>query len=209
MPGAVVFEGAQGVLLDEWRGFHPYTTWSTCTPDNALGLLAEHGYHDPSTVFGVLRSYTSRHGAGPMPTEDPGFLQRCPEAHNTTHPWQGAFRAGPLDLVLTRYALAASKHVHALAVTHLDRLVANAPWPTCARYQDTDALPLGPFMDLHHQERLTNVLLAARPVLTETTYGHPEAFLDALEGSLGRPVALGSSGPRWDQKVLRGPTLRR
>jgi len=39
--GAVVFEGAQGVLLDAWRGFHPYTTWSRCTCDNALELLSE------------------------------------------------------------------------------------------------------------------------------------------------------------------------
>jgi len=33
--GPVVFEGAQGVLLDEWHGFHPYTTWSTTTFANA------------------------------------------------------------------------------------------------------------------------------------------------------------------------------
>src|SRR4051812_29675219 len=36
--GPCVFEGAQGVLLDEWRGWHPYTTWSTTTFDNALEL---------------------------------------------------------------------------------------------------------------------------------------------------------------------------
>ena len=41
--GCVVFEGAQGVLLDEWRGFHPYTTWSTTTFGNAEALLAEAG----------------------------------------------------------------------------------------------------------------------------------------------------------------------
>ena len=41
--GPVVFEGAQGVLLDEWRGFHPYTTWSTTTFDNAETLLARRG----------------------------------------------------------------------------------------------------------------------------------------------------------------------
>jgi len=39
----VVFEGAQGVLLDEWHGFHPYTTWSTTTFANAETLLAEAG----------------------------------------------------------------------------------------------------------------------------------------------------------------------
>ena len=42
-PGSVVFEGAQGVLLDEWRGFHPYTTWSTTTFENAEMLLREAG----------------------------------------------------------------------------------------------------------------------------------------------------------------------
>ena len=41
--GPCVFEGAQGVLLDEWRGFHPYTTWSTTTFANAETLLAEAG----------------------------------------------------------------------------------------------------------------------------------------------------------------------
>ena len=41
--GPVVFEGAQGVLLDEWRGFHPYTTWSTTTFENAETLLGESG----------------------------------------------------------------------------------------------------------------------------------------------------------------------
>ena len=39
--GPRVFEGAQGVLLDEWHGFHPYTTWSTTTFANAEKLLAE------------------------------------------------------------------------------------------------------------------------------------------------------------------------
>ena len=40
-PGDVIFEGAQGVLLDEWHGFHPYTTWSTTTFANAMALLRE------------------------------------------------------------------------------------------------------------------------------------------------------------------------
>jgi adenylosuccinate synthase len=62
--GPCVFEGAQGVLLDEWRGFHPYTTWSTTTFDN-VGALGVDCYR-----LGVLRCFTTRHGAGPMVTED-------------------------------------------------------------------------------------------------------------------------------------------
>ncbi|HSA50393.1 MAG TPA: adenylosuccinate synthetase, partial [Yinghuangia sp.] len=53
--GPVVFEGAQGVLLDEWHGFHPYTTWSTTTFAGADALLADAGA--PGAVrVGVVRT---------------------------------------------------------------------------------------------------------------------------------------------------------
>src|SRR5262245_1991257 len=55
LPGSVVFEGAQGVLLDEWYGFHPYTTWSTTTFANAENLLAENGFAGPVTGLGDMR----------------------------------------------------------------------------------------------------------------------------------------------------------
>ena len=71
--GTVVFEGAQGVLLDEWHGFHPYTTWSTTTFANAEELLAEAGLAGDSTRLGVLRVVTTRHGPGPLVTEDPAL----------------------------------------------------------------------------------------------------------------------------------------
>jgi len=48
-------EGAQGVLLDEWRGFHPYTTWSRTTFANAETLLAEAG--EAGLRLGVVRCY--------------------------------------------------------------------------------------------------------------------------------------------------------
>ena len=47
---ATVFEGAQGVLLDEDWGFHPFTTWSRCTLANALALLADAGLPVPRGV---------------------------------------------------------------------------------------------------------------------------------------------------------------
>ena len=50
--GEFVWEGSQGVLLDEWWGFHPHTTWSTCTPENALHRIGS----AESQVLGVLRT---------------------------------------------------------------------------------------------------------------------------------------------------------
>ena len=149
-PGTVVFEGAQGVLLDEWYGFHPYTTWSTTTYRNAETLLAEAGYGGRVTRLGVLRAYATRHGPGPFVTEDERLAARWPDAHNAANPWQHAFRAGYPDLVATRYALAVAGGADALAVTHLDRLAhadhadhpnhpnsldRAAPWVVCTAYR--------------------------------------------------------------------------
>lgn len=128
--GHTVFEGAQGVLLDEWRGFHPHTTWSTCTFEPALELLREQGFNGAIHRLGVLRAYATRHGEGPFPTEDPTLT--LPEPHNGAEGWQGRFRVGAFDAVLARYALACCGGVDALALTHLDRLAAR--WPVCAAY---------------------------------------------------------------------------
>src|SRR5258706_14150430 len=64
-PGAVVFEAAQGVLLDEWNGFHPYTTWSTTTLENADRLLGEAGHPGDLTRVGITGAPAPRPGAGP------------------------------------------------------------------------------------------------------------------------------------------------
>ncbi|MFD5824772.1 adenylosuccinate synthetase [Lentzea sp. NPDC060358] len=114
--GRLVFEGAQGVLLDETYGFHPHTTWSTVTPRNARELLGGRN----ARVIGVTRTYQTRHGAGPLPTEDPAVLARFPEAHNGTGQYQGAWRAGHLDAGLLRYSVRCCGGVDGLAVTHLD-----------------------------------------------------------------------------------------
>jgi adenylosuccinate synthase len=116
--GSVVFEGAQGVLLDEWRGFHPYTTWSTTTFDNAEALLAEAGMPGAALRLGVTRAYLTRHGPGPFVTEDPTL--ELPEPHNQAGRWQGPVRRGHLDAVALRYAVAACGGVDAIALTHLD-----------------------------------------------------------------------------------------
>ncbi|MEU3647677.1 adenylosuccinate synthetase [Lentzea sp. NPDC034063] len=114
--GRLVFEGAQGVLLDETHGFHPHTTWSTTTPRNAKALLGGR----KARVIGVTRTYQTRHGAGPLPTEDQAVLDRFPEAHNGTGEFQGAWRAGHLDANLLRYSVDCCGGIDGLAVTHLD-----------------------------------------------------------------------------------------
>jgi adenylosuccinate synthase len=189
--GTCVFEGAQGVLLDEWYGWHPYTTWSTTTFANALSLA---GAHDVLRL-GVVRTYTTRHGAGPFVTQQPLPL---PEAHNGTGEFQGEFRVGHFDAVAHAYAVEVCGGVDALAVTHLDRLPLGLR--ICTSY-DVDGTRLdrivpGERGDLAYQARLTASLARARPAALH----RPDDWSSAIGELLGAPVRLQSHGPAWTDK---------
>ncbi|WP_431963998.1 adenylosuccinate synthetase [Actinacidiphila sp. bgisy160] len=192
--GAVVLEGAQGVLLDEWHGFHPYTTWSTTTFANAETLLAEAGRQ--ARRLGVVRTYTTRHGPGPHVTEDRELAPLLPEPHNDHGPWQGAFRTGHFDAVAHRYAVEACGGVDALAVTHLDA-PRRCPQLRLVRAYDTGEtrLPTAPPGDLGRQAALTERLLTARPARWDVPGPDPGAWSQAIGDALGAPVVLESHGP--------------
>jgi adenylosuccinate synthase len=202
--GRVVFEGAQGVLLDEWRGFHPYTTWSTTTFANAETLLAEALPTEEGARgvrLGVVRSYMTRHGPGPFVTEDPTL--ELPEPHNRPGDWQGAFRVGHFDAVALRYALSVAGGVDALAVTHLDT-VARQPVQVCDGYRVDgrliDWIEPGPERDLDYQSRLTGMLLRARPSYLSGDLSGDRPGL--IEAALGAPVTLLSTGPTAADKLV-------
>lgn len=202
----VVFEGAQGVLLDEDRGFHPYTTWSTTTTRNALDLVDESGTDIPVTRLGVLRTYTTRHGPGPLVTDDPALAAALPEPHNGTGQWQGAFRSGPFDAVAHRYALAATGGVDALALTHLDA-AERVALPVCRRYRLVDGAPWQPeppvTPDPDRQARLTATLAT----VTGDREPGPDRARDwpgFVTDELGTPVAVVSHGPTAADKRVIG-----
>ena len=201
--GRVVFEGAQGVLLDEWRGFHPFTTWSTTTFANAETLLAEAGA--AATRLGVVRCYATRHGPGPLVTEDPTL--ELPDPHNRANPWQGPFRVGHFDAVALRYALDVTGGVDGIALTNLD-VAERHRLSICDRYLH-DGRPVRRLRhdagrDLARQERLTGMLLRCVPVLGDPDGGWPSAVARAAAA----PVLLVSRGPTALDKTPVGAGLR-
>ncbi|MGI8334183.1 adenylosuccinate synthetase [Actinomadura scrupuli] len=208
--GNVVFEGAQGVLLDEWHGFHPYTTWSTTTFANAETLLAEAGR--TALRLGVIRTYQTRHGPGPFPTEDPALTAELPDAHNGTGAWQGVFRVGHLDAVALRYAVEVCGRVDALALTHLDVARARPDLRVCRAYEiggrTVGRLTPRPPGDLGRRRRMTERLLTARPVYEPADDGRHADLPAAIETMLGIPVALTSTGPATTGKRQRRPLRR-
>lgn len=198
-PGAVVFEGAQGVLLDEWRGFHPHTTWSTISAAAVEAVLHDAGIDATVQHLGVLRSYLTRHGPGPLPTHDRALDARLAEPHNADDGWQGVFRRGHPDAVLLRYALDAVGALDGLVVSHLDA-IGRAQLRWCAGYRTVDegrlsSLPLGGVRDLDHQQALTQLLQGAEPIYEPHLIATPHAWVEHAEALGGLPVRFGAFGP--------------
>jgi adenylosuccinate synthase len=192
--GDCVFEGAQGVLLDELWGFAPYNTWSSTTFQNALDVLMDAGNTRSVERVGVTRIYATRHGPGPFPTEDEGLASWLQDTTNKMDEWQGGFRVGHLDLVLLQYASRVCGGMDSVAVTHLDRATQSpgeelGNMLVCTEYEDR--VRPDPW-----DSEITNAMFKAKPVLTAPVFGWPETIVQAL----GVPVSVESFGPRAGDK---------
>ena len=96
-----VFEGSQGLMLDQNYGFFPHVTRSNTGLTNVLELTDEN-----LDVYFVTRAYQTRHGKGPMSTA--GFKHNISmdvNETNVTNKYQGEFRRGLLDVDVLRYAI--------------------------------------------------------------------------------------------------------
>lgn len=116
----VVFEGAQGILLDEDYGTFPWCTHSYCGFQNAEYLATRAGY--PLHKIGVIRAFHTRHGAGPFPSYDEELTNWAgsQEEGNSFNESQGSFRTGWFDMPLFRYAVNAA-NPHSIALRHIDQ----------------------------------------------------------------------------------------
>jgi adenylosuccinate synthase len=201
--GCALFEGAQGVLLDEWRGFHPFTTWSSINSAVVDTVAARFGIEAPIEHYGVLRTYLTRHGAGPLPTHDKFLDGLLPEPHNSGDGWQGTFRRGHPDAVLLRYALEAAGRLSGLFISHLDVFQRGLPLKWCERYSTepplqgpeyVERLPLSVSEDLDHQLSLTHLLQKARPLYSAETICSVPVFFEHITGITSLPVVYCSHG---------------
>jgi adenylosuccinate synthase len=123
----IVFEGAQGLLLDQDHYFFPNVTHSHTGLKNVVTLAKENNI-DQIDVTYVTRAYATRHGAGPFPREVAGL--QYDDKTNLPNDWQGSLRFGHLDLDLLAETITNDlRHAHAslpvragLAITCLDQV---------------------------------------------------------------------------------------
>ena len=125
----LIFEGSQGIMLDQEHGIFPHVTRSSTTAENALKILDEFSVKtNEIDIYYVTRCYQTRHGNGPMSNSQSVVLQNKESEANQNNQYQGAFRVAELDCELLNYALSCDAAYHEarkinkiLVVTCLDQ----------------------------------------------------------------------------------------
>lgn len=122
----LIFEGSQGLLLDQHYGFFPNVTRSNTGTTNIVGM----GFSPD--LYLITRAYQTRHGNGYMTNEDiPHGIISDPNETNQSHEFQGEFRRSILDLDLLLYGISKDTYIRenihnsTLVITCLDHLIPN------------------------------------------------------------------------------------
>jgi adenylosuccinate synthase len=206
----VIFEGAQGVLLDIDHGTYPFVTSSNPVA-GAATTGAGVGPRDIDEIWGIAKAYVTRVGAGPFPTEledDLGeqIRQRGGEFGTTTG---RARRTGWLDLVALRYAARLNTLTH-LAITKLDVLSGFDELLVCTRYRGHEGAEFDRFpyhqSVLHHATPEYEVLPGwSEDISTARSEAElPQTARDYLQyvsDFVGVPIAVVGVGPGRDQII--------
>jgi len=204
---AVIFEGAQGVLIDEDWGFAPYNTWSKTTGTNIMNVapFMKLKLH----MIGVVRAYPTRHGPGPFPTFSSVQTNRFADKHNPENRWQGALRTGFFDMSLHKYALDRCYEdlpIDGLAITHLDQVDRGSVWTYSDEYLDAGyskhADVVARTLMNEDMYSRTRVLNGYSPHYTDLGHATPENVAQTIERfSDGQKVWIKSFGPAAYDKV--------
>ena len=195
----VLFEGAQGTLLDLDHGTYPFVTSSSPI---AAGAAVSFGI-GPNRIDGVLgvaKAYVTRVGEGPFPSEIEGPAQeRVRELGGEFGTVTGRERrCGWLDLVALRFAVRVNG-ITSLALTKLDVLSPFSEIPVCVRYALPDGSETEEFpahqSDFHHCRPVFESLPGWERELTEGSLPPAaRAYVRFVEEALAVPVGLVGTG---------------
>jgi adenylosuccinate synthase len=209
--GNVLFEGAQGALLDIDHGTYPFVTSSTTTAGGAASGSGV-GPRDLDFILGIVKAYTTRVGAGPFPTElfDPDGDHLGARGHEFGATTGRKRRCGWLDMVALNRSFRINS-ISGICITKVDVLDGMETVKICTAYElDGEQLDTPPIS--------TDDLARCKPVLMElpgwesstvglTEYAQlPEnarRYLATIEELSGAPIDLISTGPDRNQTIVK------
>lgn len=214
----ILLEGAQATLLDVDHGTYPYVTSSNPTAGGA-SVGAGIPPHHITGVLGIVRTYATRVGEGPFPTEmldneEPIanlIRERGNEYGSVT---KRPRRCGWFDAVATRYA-AELNGFDSIALTKLDVLDELDEIKVCTGYE-IDGTTVSTFPAVSQDLRSIKPVYSTLPGWQSSTVGVtrfedlPEkarTYVNFLSGSIGVEIGLISTGPERDQTIILGDSV--
>ncbi|MCY4329231.1 MAG: adenylosuccinate synthase [Endozoicomonadaceae bacterium] len=210
----IIYEGAQGTLLDIDHGTYPFVTSSNTTAGAASSgcgvgpLYLDH-------VLGIVKDYTSRVGSGPFPTElfDETGIKLAKKGHEFGSNTGRARRCGWLDMVALKHSIAINS-ISALCLTKLDVLDGLDTVKICTHYQYNNAEFTSVPADCKLYESVTPVF-ETLPGWSQSTCGvtaadqlprNALAYIKRIEELAGVPVNIISTGAeRKETVILQNP----
>ncbi|RJP33746.1 MAG: adenylosuccinate synthase [Actinobacteria bacterium] len=206
----VLFEGAQGLMLDLDHGTYPFVT-SSNTVAGAVCTGAGVGPRDIDEVIGVTKAYVTRVGAGPFPTEQGNetgrIMQEVGKEFGTTTGRKR--RCGWFDLVILGYAVRLNT-LTSLAVTKLDVLTQFSTLKVCVSYR-LDGRTIEEFPQVCGDFASCEPVYEELPGWKEDISGarkledlpvEARDYLDFISQRAGVPIKLISVGPERQQTIL-------
>ncbi|MDQ3671236.1 MAG: adenylosuccinate synthase [Actinomycetota bacterium] len=204
----VLFEGAQGTLLDLDHGTYPFVTSSSPI---AAGAAVSFGIgpNRIDEVLGVAKAYVTRVGEGPFPSEIEGpENERVREIGQEFGTVTGRDRrCGWLDLVALRFAVRVNG-ITSLALTKIDVLSEFAELPICVRYRlpdgaETEELPAHQ-SDFHHCRPIFETLPGWQEEIDDILPAAAQSYVSFVERALDVPVTLVGTGAARERVLALG-----
>ena len=210
---SILFEGAQGISLDVDHGVYPYTT-SSNTVAGHISTGTGLGTRNVESIIGVVKSYLSRVGQGPLPSEISGGLanslrEKGKEYGTTTGRPR---RVGWLDLVQIRQAVRVNGLTE-IALTKLDILDGFTTIPVCVNYEikgkTVSEIPASLTKYKNAKPVYKNLPGWDRIDLEKLDLGYDclpsqlKEYVDFIESEIECPVKLISVGPQRHETILR------
>ena len=206
----LLFEGAQGSLLDIDHGTYPFVTSSNTT---AGGTATGSGFGPLylDYVLGITKAYTTRVGSGPFPTElfDETGLRLAERGHEFGATTGRPRRCGWFDAVALRTAVNINS-VSGLCLTKLDVLDGLDEISVCVGYVDANGETAANPIDAVDYENL-NPVYETLPGWSESTLGlkslealpdNARAYIARIEELVGAPIDIISTGPDREETIL-------
>ena len=206
----ILFEGAQGSLLDIDHGTYPLVTSSNTT---AGGTATGSGFGPLflDYILGITKAYTTRVGSGPFPTElfDDVGAHLAKIGHEFGSTTGRARRCGWFDAVILRRSIEINS-ISGLCITKLDVLDGLETIRVCVDYRDANGNSVGLPPDSESFETLTPVY-EDLPGWSESTFGvktfddlpaNARHYLNRIEQLVGAPIDVISTGPDRNETII-------